>query len=177
MFFVSNATKLAEKVWLVGGARISLRTPMNVTSRFAWVASIALSFAVPAGAAEPPPTDVVVIDHAEVAGAFAQGRMVLANSSYKVLAGRRVTAPGQVEVHARDTDIFYVTEGTATLVTGGTTAGGKTTGEGEIRGENIVGGTERKLQRGDIVVVPAGVPHWFTEVSNPFLYLVIKVTK
>jgi hypothetical protein len=26
-------------------------------------------------------------------------------------------------------------------------------------------------------VIPQGTPHWFTEVSNPFLYLVVKVTK
>jgi quercetin dioxygenase-like cupin family protein len=35
----------------------------------------------------------------------------------------------------------------------------------------------RHLTKGDVIVIPAGVPHWMTEVSNPFLYLVIKVTK
>jgi quercetin dioxygenase-like cupin family protein len=146
---------------------------------FTLAAAVAFAFA-PFGAslaAEPPPADVVVIEHGKVDNAFAQGRPLLINSSYKIQAGRRVTAPGEVEVHEHDTDIFYVTEGTATLVTGGETEGGKTTAAGEIRGKKIAGGTQRMLQKGDIVVVPAGVPHWFTEVSNPFLYLVIKVTK
>jgi quercetin dioxygenase-like cupin family protein len=127
--------------------------------------------------AEPPPADVVVIDRGKVEGAFAQGRPLMINSSFKIQAGRRVTAPGQVEIHASDTDIFYVTEGTATLVTGGTSEGDRPIAEGEVRGDKIVGGTKRPLQKGDIVVIPAGVPHWFTEVSNPFLYLVVKVTK
>lgn len=128
-------------------------------------------------AAEPPPTDAVVVDHVKVADAFAKSMPILVNSSYKIQAGRRVTAPGQVEVHDHDTDIFYVLDGTATLVTGGKTEGGKTTGAGEVRGDKITGGTPRKLQKGDVVVIPQGVPHWFTEVSNPFLYFVVKVTK
>lgn len=128
-------------------------------------------------AADAPPADVVVIDHAKVAAAFAQGTPMLVNSSYRIQAGRRVTAPGKVEVHARDTDIFYVVEGTATIVTGGKNEGGTAESADEIRGGTIVGGTRRALSKGDVIVIPAGVPHWFTEVSNPFLYLVIKVTK
>ncbi len=128
-------------------------------------------------AAEPPPTDVVVLDHTKVDAAFAKGMPMLVNSSYKIQAGRRVTAPGQVEVHEHDTDIFYILEGTGTLVTGGKTEGAKTTASGEVRGDKITGGTTRALQKGDVVVIPQGVPHWFTEVSNPFLYFVVKVTK
>jgi mannose-6-phosphate isomerase-like protein (cupin superfamily) len=138
---------------------------------------VVLAFARAAFAAEPPPTDVVVLNRAKVDDAFAKGIPMLVNSSYKIQAGRRITAPGQVEVHARDTDIFYIVDGTATIVTGGKTEGGNTTGEGEIRGEKITGGTKRQLQKGDVMVIPSGVPHWFTEVSNPFLYFVVKVTK
>jgi quercetin dioxygenase-like cupin family protein len=127
-------------------------------------------------AAEAPPTDVVVVDHAKVDAAFAKGMPMLVNSSYKIQAGRRVTG-GNVEVHANDTDIFYVTEGEATFVTGGTPVDPKTTGPGEVRAEKITGGTTRKLVKGDVIVVPAGVPHWFTEVKGTFLYFVVKVTK
>ena len=138
---------------------------------------LAFSLTRAAFGAEPPPKDVVVIEHAKTEAAFAKGMPMLVNSSYKIQAGRRVTAPGQVEIHEHDTDIFYVTAGTATLVTGGSAPGAKTTGAGEVRGETITGGTTRHLSKGDIVVIPSGVPHWFTEVSNPFLYLVVKVTK
>lgn len=127
-------------------------------------------------AADAPPTDVVVLDHAKVDAAFAKGMPLLVNSSYKIQAGRRVTG-GNVEVHAHDTDIFYVTEGEATIVTGGTAVEAKTTGTGEMRADKIAGGVKRHLAKGDVIVIPAGVPHWFTDVSGTFLYLVIKVTK
>lgn len=123
-----------------------------------------------------PPTDAVWFDHAKVDDAFAKGLPLLMSSSYKIQASRRVM-PGQAEVHASDTDIFFVTEGSATIVTGGKTEGGKETAPGEIRGDKITGGTSRHLVKGDIFVVPAGVPHWFAAVDGTFVALVIKVTK
>jgi quercetin dioxygenase-like cupin family protein len=152
---------------------------MNKNTRLAlsFAAGLTATLVTPLFAAEPPPTDVVIIDQVQVDAGFAKGMPLLVNNSYRIQAGRRVTAPGQVEVHAHDTDIFYVTEGTATLVTGGKTENETSKEAGEVRGDKITGGTPRALKKGDIVVIPAGVPHWFTEVSNPFLYLVIKVTK
>jgi quercetin dioxygenase-like cupin family protein len=145
--------------------------------QFAALLAVFLTPASVAVAAEPPPTDVVVIEHGAVANAFAQGRPMLVNSLYKIQAGRRVTAPGEAEIHEHDTDIFYITEGTATLVTGGEAEDPKIVGPGEARAKKTSGGKPRLLQKGDVVVIPAGVPHWFTEVSNPFLYFVVKVTK
>jgi len=132
---------------------------------------------VPAFAAEPPPTEVALFNPAQMENAFAKGVPLLVNSRYKVQTGRRMTAPGAVEVHDTDTDIFYVVEGTATIVTGGVVVGAKTTGPAEIRGDKIMGGTRRTLEKGAVIVIPKGTPHWFTEVSNPFLYFVIKVTE
>ena len=128
-----------------------------------------------AHAAEPPPTDVVLIDHAKVDSAFAQGKPLLINSDFKVSAGRR-DAPGLAEIHEEDTDIFYIVEGKATFVTGGTVVEPKPTEPGEIRGPRITGGTARHLVKGDIIVIPKGVSHCFTEVSGTFLYYVVKVT-
>ena len=62
-------------------------------------------------------------------------------------------------------------------MTGGTLVEPVTAGPGETRGKAITGGTTRHLQKGDVIVIPKGVPHWFTEVSNPFLYFVVKVTE
>ena len=142
----------------------------------ALIALLALGLASRLAAADAPPTDVVVFDHAKVDNTFAKGGPLLINTSYKVQAGRRVM-PGKVEIHEHDTDIFYVTEGSATIVTGGTAENAKATGPGEMLGEKITGGTPRKLTKGDVIIIPNGVPHWFTEVSGTFLYLVIKVTK
>jgi len=140
------------------------------------IALLVLGLVGRGAAADAPPTDVVVLEHTKVDDAFAKGLPLLITSSYKIQTGRRVM-PGNVEIHERDTDIFYITEGTATLTTGGAATDAKTTAPGEIRGEKITGGVARKLTKGDVVVIPAGVPHWFSEVSGTFLYFVIKVTK
>lgn len=135
---------------------------------------LAFGFSRLALAVEPPPADVVVLDHAQVDAAFAKGLPLQINSSYKIMAGRRVMA-GNVEIHEHDTDIFYVTEGTATFVTGGTAVEPKATKSGELTAKSITGGTEHHLVKGDIITIPAGVPHQYTEVSGTFLYFVVKV--
>jgi mannose-6-phosphate isomerase-like protein (cupin superfamily) len=142
----------------------------------ALLAFLALGFASRAAAVDAPPTDVMMFDHAKVDDSFAKGLPLLINSSYKISAGRRVMA-GTVEFHERDTDIIYVTEGTATFVTGGTMVEPKPTGPNEVHATAITGGVAHRLVKGDMIVIPAGTPHWFKEVPGTFLYLLIKVTK
>ncbi|HEX2249165.1 MAG TPA: cupin domain-containing protein [Gemmatimonadales bacterium] len=117
---------------------------------------------------------VTVIGRDQVTGAFARGKPLIEVGDYKIHASRR-EAPGSAEIHTRDTDIAYVLEGSATLVTGGTAIDLKSTGPEELRGSAIDGGETRQLVPGDIVVIPNGVPHWFKEVKAPFLYYVVKV--
>jgi len=132
--------------------------------------------AAPAAAAPAPDGDgVILIGGATTREGFVKGRPLIETAAYKVHASRR-DAPGIVEVHARDTDIFYVLDGTATLVTGGRTIDARTTAPDEIRGARIEGGTTRPLARGDVVIIPSGVPHWFRDVQAPFLYYTVKVT-
>ena len=83
--------------------------------------------------------------------------------------------PGMVEVHDKETDTFYVLDGSATIVTGGTMVGGTDTGPGQHRGTDIKGGQAQKLAKGDVMVIPAGVPHWFKEVPSSIDYYVVKV--
>ena len=116
------------------------------------------------------------IEHSKVEAAFAKGVPLFETNSFKIHASRRET-PGLAEIHTRDTDIVYVLEGNATLVTGGTALRTKNIGPEEIRGEAIEGGEVRHIFKGDVIVIPNGVPHWFKEVSSPLLYYVVKVTK
>ena len=117
--------------------------------------------------------DVTHLAGDRVAAAFAKGVPLLEVDGYKIHASRR-DAPGLAEVHDWETDVIYVLDGTATLVTGGTIADPKTTEPGQVRGPEIRGGVARTLARGDLVVVPPGVPHWFKDVQAPFLYFVVK---
>ena len=118
---------------------------------------------------------VTLIAGAETAAAFAKGRPLIETGAYKVHASRR-DAAGQAEVHATDTDIFYVLEGTATIVTGGDVVDAKDTAANERRGSAIKGGATRTLAKGDVLIIPNGVAHQFTEVKAPFLYYTVKVT-
>jgi glc operon protein GlcG len=110
----------------------------------------------------------------ELAGLFAAGGVFARGSGYAVDAGRR-TAPGEVEWHARVTDVMHVVAGHATVVTGGEMVDVRDAGPGERRARATTGGTTHRLAPGDVLVVPSGVPHHFVEVSDPFTYLVVKV--
>ena len=92
---------------------------------------------------------------------------------YSIITSRR-DKPGVVEIHLRNNDLMFVQEGSATLVTGGTVVAPHSEGPDEIRGESIVGGEVHELSKGDVVVVPAGTPHWFKEVRGTFLVYVVK---
>jgi glc operon protein GlcG len=110
---------------------------------------------------------------ADVAGKFQKGGLLMNTDFYKVDAGRR-EKPGEVEWHARDTDIMYVFEGNAAVVTDGEMVNSRHTAPGEIRANSIKGGITHRLLPGDVLVIPNGLPHQFVEVSNPFLYYVVK---
>jgi glc operon protein GlcG len=107
------------------------------------------------------------------AAAFAKGETLHEVFGYKVHASRR-EKPGRGEVHLWETDVVYVLEGTATFVTGGSPVEPKEIAPGEIRGTAIAGGQTHQLKKGDVVILPEGVPHWFKETTNPLLYFVVK---
>jgi mannose-6-phosphate isomerase-like protein (cupin superfamily) len=69
------------------------------------------------------------------------------------------TTNGGGEIHQHFDDLMIVQQGSATLVTGGTLADPKTEPNGEIRGTSVQNGISQTITVGDIVIVPAGVPH------------------
>jgi len=111
---------------------------------------------------------------AKVNKAFEKGMPLIEIANYKVHASHR-DGPGVVEVHAKDTDIIYMLEGTATFVTGGTIVEGQNIEAEEIRGTDLKGGETRTITKGDVIVVPHGTPHWFKKVNGPINYYVVKV--
>ena len=112
----------------------------------------------------------------DVKAAFAAGEtgaVLVDDAAFRVAASRRDGA-GQAELHATDTDIFYVLEGHATVIVGGEIVDGRETAPNEIRGTSIRGGEARELSTGDVLTIPRGVPHWFKSVKTPFRYYVVK---
>ena len=131
-----------------------------------------LFVAIAAMAAQAQPAKATYVDAAKVAG----GGTFVTATDHLVQMLRR-TAAGQVEVHTKETDIFYVVDGEATIVTGGMMVGGKETQPNQMRGTSIDGGETYHLKKGDSITIPAGVPHWFKEVPQSIQYFTVKVIK
>jgi mannose-6-phosphate isomerase-like protein (cupin superfamily) len=112
----------------------------------------------------------------KVGSALTKGGPIAQGQGYTVTGSHRDKA-GQVEVHEKETDILYIIDGGATFVTGGTMVGGKTTKAGQWLGTDIQGGETHKLSKGDVITIPAGMPHWFKEVPSSVSYYVVKVIK
>ena len=129
---------------------------------------------VASGESEPK---VEYFDAAMVAQAVNSGKALINGTdgrNFKVMGLRR-QGPGVVEVHNTDTDVFYVIQGQATFVTGGTLTGGEHTAADEIRGGTLVGGQTHHLTKGDVIVIPKGIAHLFKEVPASIEYFVVKV--
>lgn len=120
---------------------------------------------------------VAFFEAATVKAAFDKGSVLLGDDkgeNYQVHASRREKS-GLVEVHELDTDIIYVLDGTATVVTGGKSLESKQISPNEFRGTSVDGGETRQLRKGDVLIIPKGTPHWFKQVEGAFLYYVVKV--
>lgn len=158
---------------IVGGVGVSGAASAQQDEELALAGAAAV--ASTASAVDTPAQGpVTYVPATKVSSGFAVGMPLLETSGYKIHASRR-DQDGLAEVHALDTDIVYVVDGTATLVTGGAVVNGRTTGPDERRGDTIDGGETRALVKGDVVVIPNGVPHLFKDVKAPFLYYVVKV--
>jgi mannose-6-phosphate isomerase-like protein (cupin superfamily) len=86
------------------------------------------------------------------------------------------TASGGAEVHEHFDDIFVVTSGSATLITGGTLVDAQTGSDGEVKGDRIQDGRTQKIAEHDIVHIPAGTPHQLVITpGDVFSTIVVKV--
>ena len=87
-------------------------------------------------------------------------------------------------VNDKTTSIFLVLDGAGTLVTGGKLANPaplssddpdlKLVGTGN-RGNGIQNGQSRRISKGDVVIIPAGVPHGFSAIEKSITYEVVRI--
>ena len=90
---------------------------------------------------------------------------LLEGGSYNVNI-RRLRGPEAALMHPRTTDVYVVKEGSGTLVTGGQMVDADGQPTDAQRGAAIRGGTEQVINPGDLVFIPAGVPHRFRETDG-----------
>jgi len=97
-------------------------------------------------------------------------------------------AEGQTQntaVHFKVSEVYHVMKGSGTLVTGGTVVNPKTRAADSVEvtredgpgvtGTAIQGGVNHQLKEGDVIVIPAGTPHWFSKINGSIVYLVIRI--
>lgn len=81
---------------------------------------------------------------------------------------------GDAEVHTQLDDTLMIERGTAKFRVGGTITGNHQIGPNEWRGGTITGWREYTVSAGDLLLIPAGVPHQAVVTSGTVLYLAIK---
>ena len=141
-------------------------------------AAVTSLLAVPASAQQtvtPETTTGLYMSAADVAGAVAKlpknplaSVPVFKIGPFNVNVEHRLgspAAPQAASVHDKDAELFYMIDGTATLVTGGKLVEGTKDGD-NWRGKAIEGGKAQKMSKGGFMLVPAGVPHWFTNIDG-----------
>ena len=75
-------------------------------------------------------------------------------------------AVANAAVHETEAELFYVIDGSATLVTGGKLTNQNRTNAANLSGSGIEGGVSRRVAKGDFIMVPEGTPHWFSAIDG-----------
>jgi glc operon protein GlcG len=159
---------------VIGAIGVSGATDADEDRELAELGARALQAAIAARANGGGSDGAAYFPAAAVDEKFRAGGLLLNTDTYKIDAGRR-DGPGEVEYHERVVDVMHVVSGRATVVTGGSMVDPREVAPGELRAATVDGGRRRELSEGDVLAIPNGVPHQFTEVSDPFLYFVVKV--
>src|ERR1700730_5103746 len=98
----------------------------------------------------------------------------VANWGNHALLAIRREGDGEAEVHDTQVDVIFVKAGEGTLILGGTVVEPRTTAPGEIRGKSIKGGVSKKMAAGDVIHIPAKIPHQML-VPKALTFEVVKV--
>ena len=84
-------------------------------------------------------------------------------------------AVGPAAVHEKDAEIFYVIDGSGTLVTGGKLVNEKRNNPENLGGTGIEGGSSRSVAKGDFIIVPENTPHWFSAINGTLVLMSLHV--
>lgn len=84
---------------------------------------------------------------------------------------------GNAAVHEREAEVFYVIDGSATMVTGGKLVKETRTNATNLTGAGIEGGDSRKVAKGDFIIVPENTPHWFSSIDGVLVLMTLHVPR
>jgi mannose-6-phosphate isomerase-like protein (cupin superfamily) len=144
------------------------------------VAGLALLFVSSAVFAQQPAAPAAgrtMVSAADVAALIAKARVdrkegqallpqsMIRLDPYNVSLEYRASV-GTASVHETEAELFYIVDGSAMLVTGGKLRNENRTNAANLSGSGIDGGVSRHVAKGDFIMVPEGVPHWFSSIDG-----------
>lgn len=142
--------------------------------------AILAAIAIVAGvsAADTPPS-AIYKTQAELTSALTAGAATpdmltseVSNSDrHRINIVRRTKAAGAV-AHAGFAELHHIVDGSGTLVTGGTIV--RPTGSGRAGGATIQNGVSRHVQKGDVILIAPGTPHWYKDLDGAITYLEVR---
>jgi mannose-6-phosphate isomerase-like protein (cupin superfamily) len=107
-----------------------------------------------------------------------QATAPIANEDHYRINVVRRGAAGAAMAHtsgpAKGSEVHYIIDGAATVVTGGTLVRAPGAPVGGPGNSTIEGGESRRVTKGDVIFIPAGTPHWYKDVEGSVTYLEVR---
>jgi mannose-6-phosphate isomerase-like protein (cupin superfamily) len=134
---------------------------------------IAFSIWAQRGAENAKPTTAVIFTASDAAAMIAKapkdknvgGQAMIQLAPYNINMEHRIMGQAAA-VHEKEAELFYVIDGTGTIVTGGKLVEEKRTNDANLSGTSIQGGVSKRISKGDWIMVPEGVPHQIPQVEG-----------
>ena len=84
---------------------------------------------------------------------------------------------GPASLHETEAEMFYVIEGSGTIVTGGKLVNESRTNPANLTGSAIEGGNSQAIGKGDFVFVPEKTAHWFSKINGTLILMSLHVPR
>jgi mannose-6-phosphate isomerase-like protein (cupin superfamily) len=148
----------------------------------------ALATTAAATAQQPPATPKTYTSAADVGALMAKAKadrkdnqpmvaeQLLSLAPYNANLEYRASV-GPAAVHETEAEIFYVIDGSATMITGGKLVKETRTNAANLSGTGIEGGNTRAVSKGDFIIVPENTPHWFSAINGTIVLMTLHVPR
>ena len=155
--------------------------------RMPTIGAMLLAFSAAGQAQQPPPPSPAAA--AQLFTSSAEVTALMARAKSEIKPGQPMTAlpilqlapyranleyrvaVGPASVHEKDAELFYVLEGSGTVVTGGTLTEERRTNPDNRSGTGVQGGASRRVAKGDFVLVPENTAHWFSAIDGTLVLM------
>lgn len=142
----------------------------------------------PAKQAKQPPANKTYVSASDVTAMMAKAKNERKQDQANLIQSLLQLAPytanleyrgavGPAAVHEKEAELFYVIDGSGTLVTGGKLAGETRTNAENLSGTAIDGGDTQAVAKGDFFIVPENTPHWFSKINGTLVLMSLHVPR